>query len=534
MSTNFSDFPDYDQALNISGSSIQDSQVGQPGRDLTQNRTVNNGWMNCLFKAHNTINNIFHLSFETISQKLDSFFRNTLPESIQNNSTLIEVQTQYSSDLELINQQRLNLEQSRLEYTIDSTERLIWIRQRQIQLQQEEIALKNRFFNQKMNLIKECHDENVRLKLQEIQANWDALNLPLIFSREEAVDFVYQRIGNFCILLAPPKVPSYIQQFQHLAGDIDHEISNAVEKLFTEGEIHYPIRFYNLFKREILPVEAIRIRDILSPVPTLILSSEITDREVRISVTYPSSSDSNIPHISRDNQIRLEPWDWKVIKAELEAQEITPEDSLFNIRKLIAFFHKILAVYFSDLYCLSIDPYHNPKLFALLDEVNLPDILQTCVHPYRSSLSTIQLRIQEAERRRLEEIERRRKESEIRYQEQVQASYKTTSYSSGDENWSQIVGVGIGLMLLLGFCSQIPQQSNESVTIRQNVGTIQAGGGYSGANLRNAPNGQEISILLNGTSVILGNYSDDGKWRQVTTTDGHTGWVWAELIRQPQ
>jgi hypothetical protein len=144
------------------------------------------------------------------------------------------------------------------------------------------------------------------------------------------------------------------------------------------------------------------------------------------------------------------------------------------------------------------------------------------------------LRIQEAERRRLEEIERRRQEAEIRSQEQVQASYKTTSYSSDDGNWSQIVGVGIGLMLLLGFCSQIPQQSNESVTIRQNVGTIQAGGGYSGANLRNAPNGQEIGILLNGTSVILGNYSDDGKWRQVTTTDGHTGWVWAELIRQPQ
>ncbi|MEM1002698.1 MAG: SH3 domain-containing protein [Bacteroidota bacterium] len=545
MSSNTSENSEYEQLFNSTDSSLQDSQVGQAGRDLNQNRVVNNGWMNCLYKVHHTVNNFFHVSFDAISQKINSFFNNVTPNSIQDDPQLIELQTQYSSELLHVKEQELQLTQARLEYTVDATERMISIKQQELELATQkfelekfEASIKNRFFNRKINLIKECHEENIKLRSREIQANWDSLRLPLIFSREEAVDFIDKRFGNFCILLAPPKIPSYIKSFEHLAGDISYEINSAINSFFINNQVNYPIKFYTFFSRDILPAEAISIRNTLAPVQTLILSSEVTDREVRTCVTYPISLDSNSPNFTSDNQIQLEAWDWKDLQVKLESHNITSEDSIFSVRKLIAFFHKILAIYFSDLYCFSIDPYHDPKLFLFLESTDFPEILKEWVKPYRDSMAEIQSRIKEIER---EKFERRKQQPEVEYAE-APSTYESFTYSDdSDWEWPQIVGIGIGLMFLLGFCSQVSQPRQVSqdrntlvVPIEQPTGIIQAGSEYSGANLRDAPNGQKIGFLSNGTNIILGEINSDGTWQQVTAPNGQSGWVWAAAIQQFQ
>lgn len=515
MSINSTGFPEYDQEINSSQSSFQNSQVGQAGHDLNQHHVTNNVWMDCLVQARHTVNKFFHISCNAISPKASSFLQNATPQLVENNPDLIKEQTQYLSELTNISYRQLELTKSR-------TERMVSIKAEQVQLKKQEISLKSNFFNRKTNLIKECHEENIKLKLQEIEATWDSLHLPLIFNRNETINFVRDRVGNLCILLAPPKIPSYIQGFEHLVGDIDHEINDAITKFFVDNEVHYPIRFYRLFKRDILPPEATLIRDILSPVSTVIFSSEITDREVRIVITYPTSKNSVNSNISGDNQIRLEPWNWKNLQVELEHNGVSSEDSIFSIRKLISILHQVLAVYFSDLYCLSIDPYHDPKLFILLGTVNLPNTLSDWASPYRTSLLEIQKQLRE-------------READINHHQEVN-SYKNIGYShESDWGFLQVIGVGIAILFGLGFCSQTPQQQSNRISYQQesvpaaeqSIGIIQAGDNYSGASLRKFSDAtsQQIKVLSNGTEVMLGDLSSDGKWQKVTTQEGLEGWV---------
>jgi hypothetical protein len=467
--------------------------------------------------ANNTVVNIFHTGFQALASILDPVFKGMMPESARNDLSLLQVQDHY-----LIEQEKLKIERARLRYEISSTEQIIEIRRREVELQEREFNLKNWFFGNKLRLIQECHAESVQLKLQEFQVSWDVYHLPFLLSREETQKLFFQRIDKFWILLAPPKVLCDISDFRSLDTQIEHRLEDLINRYYLSGRIPYPVGCRKIFRESIERIQAIHTRELLSPIPTLVLHSVVTDQEVFITVTCPRSVDTEHHDLS-EYQVSLPSWDWELIKDTLELQGQSSRDSVRCIKELIIAFHVVIALYFSDLYCLNLDPYHDPKLFNFLNESEFPEALQQWVQPYKDSL----LEVQEYVRQRVLKTPQNNT--------YTQASAYTSS--DGWESYAPIIGIGIVIAILFGFCSQIP--STVSPSDASGGGIVETEQGTPGiirvdsrgVYLRTTPNGQIVDTLHNGTRInVLGSNNND-HWHQVTTQDGRSGWVWAEFVQ---
>ncbi|MBE9049008.1 SH3 domain-containing protein [Nostocales cyanobacterium LEGE 11386] len=477
-------------------------------------------WVNGLIQgANNTVNNIFHTGHEVVAS-ITYLMRSLIPSSIQNNTNLLEVQNKYKVSLE-----RLKIEQEVLKHQIETDGKLIELRNKEIELQKKALDLQQRFLSYKLSLIRQHHAENVQLKLQEFQNHWDVHRLPFSLSREETQKLFFPRIDRFWILLSPPKIENNIPEFRSLYAKVEDKIGSVIKKYYSTASDLYPVGFRQIFARPIDKIQAVHARDLLDPVPTLILSSIITEREVYMTLTLPNSVYSNNSG-SDDKQISLPSWDWEQIKASLESTAPNSKENIHSIKELIAIIHAILAIYFCDVYCLSIDPYHTPKFFDFLQDSEFPEAFQKWVEPYQNSL----LQLQESLR--------------------IKISSSNNTNNIGINNWKYTPAIltAIGVIFLLGMCNSISSHNSsevEAVNASKKVakisrnsgksGVIKANySGYTGVVLRVSPSikAKEVSKLPNDEDVTLWELSDDGQWRKVTTNDGLSGWVWAKSVRE--
>lgn len=368
------------------------------------------------------------------------------------------------------------------------------------------------------------------MKCSQFQANWDNYHLPFLLSRDETQKFFSQRSDKFWILLAPPRIRCDVADFSSLDTQIEHRLEYLVNKHYLSNRIPYPVGCRKIFRDPIERIQAIHASELLAPIPTLVLHSVVTDQEVFITVTCPRSTDPNYQN-SPDNQISLPSWNWELIKDSLEQQGQSDKESIRCIKELIIAFHIVIAIYFLDLYCLNLDPYHQPKLFDFLKESDFPEALMHWVKPYHDSLLQIQ-----------EDVRPRRTLETARNNSTSYSNY-THTYSD-DGGCSPIIAIGIVIVLLFAFLGHNLSKSGSSVNTsdrgnnsqqRAKSGVIQnSRPGKNAASLRVAPdqNSKAITKLLNGTSVVLGEVNSDGTWQKVTTKDGKSGWVWAEFIQQ--
>src|SRR5258706_10958977 len=262
---------------------------------------------------------------------------------------------------------------------------LINLKEQENQIRQDEAQYKREFYVGLIEIFNQYQRSLIKVKSAEIQANWDLWNLPFIYSREETLR-IFQRGPGLLILLAPPRIPEEIPGFaQYLKTEIEDALSNARQTYYSAEQNIYPVDFYLIFKKPIEKIEASHTRGLITR-PTLILSSEITDKDLFLTITAPIDIRSS-NHMLSDNQ-RTISWNWEDLARQLESEGKDKRFAIRVVRDIIVTMHVALAGYFADLYFLGIDPFYIPKIVQIIN--TLPANLQSWLSPYSSSILEIQ------------------------------------------------------------------------------------------------------------------------------------------------
>lgn len=538
-------FNPFNQDINVVGSSLQNNQVSQAARDSIQNQSNIQNNTGSVTNHFQSIVNTFLPSLSAVKGALTNtskLFRQIMPAARHNSS---EDAAKSDADyLAAVNQiaheisEMSELAETDFSYRTHATERII-------QLQNDRLLWEKAVIEQNLTLIRNFQTATLEQKYSELQVQVDMHYLPLQVRRDDVLELLYQESGKFVIIPSSPKITSDLPVFQSLNREISHELKDAIKKYYASGEIPSPIGYKDIFTGSIGDAHASKIGKLLSPIPTLIFQSEITYQKVFISVTItcPSvelqslGSDCPLQQILQES-FDLKPLNWMSLKKELESQGQDPETINQNILDLIASIHTVVAISFSDLYCLNLNPCHKPKLFDFLDASRFSDILKVWTEPLQNSLRDTQKRIQE-ELNRLNEP--KIKQSGPTY------SFSDTNFDFDDFESAPLIACGLVIMFLFAMCSQQSPQ-----TIGGNTGTqspieqrqssqatsarieVPISTGYKEANLRSAPtNGNEFIIgqVKNGEQIIAYEVSPDGQWRRVKLSDGRSGWVASNFVK---
>ncbi|MEG4089742.1 WD40 repeat domain-containing protein, partial [Microcoleus sp. Pol12B4] len=274
------------------------------------------------------------------------------------------------------------------------------------------------------DLMREFQSEAIRVKLSEIQTIWDRDNWFSNLSRQETEQILQQQQHRLLLLVAPAKISQDCpDSFRH---NLNIELPAKLRAFLNQ---HYPphgdlcpVQFYgDYFKKAISDIDVERLQTVLSPVPTAILYSDISDYEVNFHVGFWGVINQSV------SLVAMQPWNWEEVYHQLEAEGKDKKLSLRIIRQIIVTIHKLLAAFLADLYYLNIDFTHEPQLFKLEAEFAQEWFSKDWAQPYIETLKEIQeqqrivykgemrrLALREAkakaERQRLEEAELKRRE----------------------------------------------------------------------------------------------------------------------------
>jgi hypothetical protein len=224
----------------------------------------------------------------------------------------------------------------------------------------------------------------IRLKLNEIQANWDRENWSGILSREEMQSILLEGVERHRLLMlaSPPDVsPDCPVTFlNNLQKDVRGELKEFLEKNYPQDS-DCPVEFYGkFFKASVFDTEVKQLERLLAPVPTLIMYSDMTDEYLRLFVRFWGKDKSFSATIN---------WPWEAAREAMLHEGVSERESLRSIRKAIVKLHQLTAAVIADTYFLAINPNHEPRVYAL--DTDLP---QEWIDQHLGALRELQEQIQ--------------------------------------------------------------------------------------------------------------------------------------------
>jgi len=287
-------------------------------------------------------------------------------------------------------------------------ENALKLKEREIQLMQNDLEERHNLSYLYLDLIREQEKKDIELKLTEIQAKWDKENWSGILSREETEKILKdgQKKHRLLMVVSPPEISKDCPEsfINNLEMDIRGDLKEFMEQYYPISNELCPVEFYGkFFKCSISDIEIRQLETILSPVPTAVIYSDITDEKMRFHIGF----------WGLENPISLtESWNWEDEKKKLEEQGLTEKEILKEIRKAIVKIHEVAAAFLADLYYLNINPYHEPRVFQIIDEL-LPESVQIHI----DSLKEIQQKILELHQKQLQLTVKSEREDNMNFKE---------------------------------------------------------------------------------------------------------------------
>jgi hypothetical protein len=255
-------------------------------------------------------------------------------------------------------------------------------------------------------------------------------------------------------------------------------------------------------------------------------------------------------------QTNFPEWEWRELsQILLKRQELTEQNPHNIVRDLFVDFYAALVIYLVDLYCLSINISHDPKLYKflgngllrrrvdILNSLGLSYFLEEWLDPYKHSLLNKQREYQEKDQREkaLQEIDPYVK------QEQAQASspeYVSPSYSSGNyypvSEGSCLNKIIIFIMMIV-FCVAPAKHIHHKMT---HYGYVKLPDDSDAVMSRYTPscdktlypeNMSEDKIIKDGEKVRLIQMSIDNLWWKIKSKSlQHEVWVPSSYIEDPR
>ncbi|MBD1826406.1 serine/threonine protein kinase [Microcoleus vaginatus GB1-A2] len=356
--------------------------------------------------------NIGHKLGETLGNKSQQWVEYLIPDPNQifSDSTEIEQAKQrYSQEMIEYAKAKDARDNELLNLTLAQTARRL-----DLQAQEQEDRLKLAALQR--DLMRELQAKDIQIKLAEIQTIWDKDTWFSKLNREETKQILLQQQHRLLILLSPPKISKRCPET--FCEDLPIEMRSVGDFLrqhYPQQDVLRPVKFYSdYFTESIGDIDVERLQRILSPVPTTILYSDISDYAVIFRVGFWGFLNNQEVSL-----FSTKLFDWEEGKDALLASGVSEKKALRIIRQLIVAIHKLLAGFLADLYYLNIDPGYEPLLFNLKDELAEYGLAEELVKPYFDILQDIQ-------RRQGEQYEQELKKliEQIEAQGQSQASAK--------------------------------------------------------------------------------------------------------------
>ena len=260
---------------------------------------------------------------------------------------------------------------------------------RRLELQEQEQRDRLKLAALQRDLMRELQAKDIQIKLAEIQTIWDKDTWFSKLNREETKQILLQQQHRLLILLSPPKISKRCPET--FCEDLPIEMRSVGDFLrqhYPQQDVLRPVKFYSdYFTESIGDIDVERLQRILSPVPTTILYSDISDYAVTFRVGFWGFLNNQEVSL-----FSTKVFDWEEAKDALLASGISEKKALRIIRQLIVAIHKLLAGFLADLYYLNIDPSYEPLLFKLKDELAEYGLAEEWVKPYFDILQDIQRR----------------------------------------------------------------------------------------------------------------------------------------------
>ena len=266
------------------------------------------------------------------------------------------------------------------------------------------------------------------LQVRQIQADWDKIKLPTIFSRQE-LENLAQDTDRPLFVCAKMQVtegcPDYFRT--ELVADAESQIKKFANLVF-QGNVRFYSRFFD--DENIFDANAAQLKSILPNVPCVMSFSKITRRKAYFHYQLWGSRSAEILKGNFDVEL---PWREVAQQIRDEASGAINDDDLYEIiGDWLTTLQKIYALFLVDLHAIvdGDDPFYSIKL----DSVSFGVPEQT-VSQYIQPLAEILLRVQkerieafnkqlrrhqdEEKQKHQEELQRQR-ESEVRKEDESQ------------------------------------------------------------------------------------------------------------------
>ncbi|XZO01545.1 MAG: hypothetical protein ACM65L_24145 [Microcoleus sp.] len=217
-------------------------------------------------------------AFGNNSQK----YRNILIPSPNNSSDSTEIEQakqRYSQEMLEYAKAKNVRDNELLKLTIAQTARRIELQEQQQQDRLNMSALQR-------DLMRELQAKDIQVKLTKIQTIWDKDTWFSKLNREETKQILLQQQHRLLILLSPPKISKRCPET--FCEDLPIEMRSVGDFLrqhYPQQDVLRPVKFYSdYFTESIGDIDVERLQRILSPVPTTILYSDISDYAVTFRV----------------------------------------------------------------------------------------------------------------------------------------------------------------------------------------------------------------------------------------------------------
>ncbi len=238
-----------------------------------------------------------------------------------------------------------------------------------------------------LSCISEWQADKIERQSFDVRDAFENRNLATLCQQAETYSLLQeaQKKHQLLILMAPPKISASCPAC--LQNDLEIELLEEMSlflQSYDRNEIA-PVKFSgNYFKRSISDPDLRQIHSILSPVPTVVLYSTISDYKLYIHV--------GIWHLQSQEifKFSLVGWNWEEAKEQLQVRQLNEIQALRAIRRNIVSVYQLLSAFAIDIYYLHLYPTYQPQLLHLEKHFSKAGLDAAALKPYLTQLTDLQ------------------------------------------------------------------------------------------------------------------------------------------------
>jgi formylglycine-generating enzyme required for sulfatase activity len=164
-----------------------------------------------------------------------------------------------------------------------------------------------------------------------------------------------------------------------------NEVKRFVERHFPLDDALRPVEFLGKFFRSaVFDTEVKQLENLLAAVPTVVLYSDLSDEKL-----YLHLRAWGLPQPVADTVA----WDWEEALEALKAQGLSEKQALREVRRTTIGLYQWFAALLADVYFLSVNPLHEPRLLG-------KDDADPVTEPYLAGLRDLQRQVRETYERK--------------------------------------------------------------------------------------------------------------------------------------